>query len=190
MCSVTGCPNASNARGLCKSHYARLLRGKPLNAPMRPKRASLESLRKHLEEHSTPGPNGCVDWTLSTRTDGYGQILVDGRHTGVHRVAYELTGKVIPPGLLILHSCDRPICINPAHLRVGTHAENTEDAFKRGRRTPPGAKITFEQAETIRVRYAAGGITQRALGAEYGITPSAVSMIISGHNWSSPRRLN
>ena len=138
MCSVTGCPNASNARGLCKSHYARLLRGKPLDAPMRHKGVPLESLRQYLKERSIPGPNGCIDWAGSTRTDGYGQISVDRRRMGVHRLAFELDSGEIPPGLLILHSCDRPICINPAHLRVGTHAENTRDAIDRGRR--PGRR--------------------------------------------------
>lgn len=134
-CKVNGCEKPSSTKGLCKTHYGRLLRGKPLDAPVRPRSADLASLHQYLSERSQPGQNGCIDWTGSVRSDGYGQISIDRRRTGVHRLAYELhAGQSIPEGMLVLHSCDRPICINPAHLRVGTHKENVRDAILRERR--------------------------------------------------------
>ena len=39
----------------------------------------------------------------------------------------------IPDGLLVLHSCDNPSCVNPDHLRVGTQAENIQDRDAKGR---------------------------------------------------------
>lgn len=54
-----------------------------------------------------------------------------------HRVSYELHHGPIPQGALILHSCDNPGCVNPAHLRAGTQSENILEAFAKGRKKIP-----------------------------------------------------
>ena len=67
---------------------------------------------------------------------GYGTFGFDGKVRKAHRVAYILTFGEIPEGHHILHSCDNPACVNPAHLRPGTRADNMQDALKRGRHFP------------------------------------------------------
>lgn len=54
------------------------------------------------------------------------------------RIALEMKlGHEIPDGMLAIHSCDNPRCVNPAHLRPGTHLDNTQDAIERGRHKNP-----------------------------------------------------
>jgi len=77
--------------------------------------------------------NGCIEWTGARLPTGYGLFSLDGRMQRAHRVSYELSFGPIPDGLHILHSCDNPPCVNPAHLRPGTRTENMQDKAERGR---------------------------------------------------------
>jgi len=76
---------------------------------------------------------GCWIWTKSFAQNGYGQLKVFGKMTAAHRFAFELYKGPIPAGGHILHSCDNKACVNPAHLRCGTHQENMREAAERGR---------------------------------------------------------
>ena len=80
----------------------------------------------------------CLEWTGYTRAFGYGQLMVDGKCVGTHRVAWTLANGPIPDGICVLHRCDNPPCCEPAHLFLGTAADNTADMIAKGRhRSPP-----------------------------------------------------
>lgn len=83
-----------------------------------------------------PEPNsGCWLWTAATTPRGYG-VFHAGQGRGAsraHRIAYELTMGPVPDGLLVLHRCDNPSCVNPDHLYVGTHRDNADDREARSR---------------------------------------------------------
>jgi len=74
----------------------------------------------------------CLDYVGPRNNKGYGTF---GRKRLSHRYSYSTFVGEIPEGMMVLHSCDNPRCVLPAHLRVGTAWENTRDMMKRGRST-------------------------------------------------------
>lgn len=83
----------------------------------------------------TSDPVGCWRWTgaINWRT-GYGAVRWLAKVVSAHRLAYQLTIGAIPPGLLVMHTCDERECCNPAHLRLGTYANNHADMVAKERR--------------------------------------------------------
>lgn len=93
-------------------------------------------LKEKLINRSIPEPNtGCWLWSGSN-TYRYGVIKIpDGNRSQIyaHRASYEVFIGDIPCGMFVCHKCDTPLCINPAHLWLGTHSENIKDSFNKGR---------------------------------------------------------
>lgn len=101
---------------------------------------------------------GCWRWLAGLGRDGYGKYLVSRERTvAAHRYAWELTHGTTPTGPL-LHSCDNRLCVNPAHLRLGTQQENIADMDARGRRAVPAKRrrLTAEERATILAHHALG----------------------------------
>jgi DNA invertase Pin-like site-specific DNA recombinase len=87
--------------------------------------------------------------------------------------------------MLILHSCDNPPCVNPAHLRTGTDAENMRDVAERKRQAGERNgfhKLTQEQVDEVRAAHARGE-TNASQARRYGVDPSAISLIVNHKNW-------
>jgi DNA-binding XRE family transcriptional regulator len=109
---------------------------------------------------------------------------------GAHRVAYEFGVGPIPDGLFVLHECDNPKCCNPAHLRVGTQAENIRQCVERGRKHVSSiratSKLTHEKAAQIRSLYATGNYTQEQLAKLFGVTGERIHAVIHGRAWKAP----
>jgi hypothetical protein len=136
-----------------------------------------------------PSRDGCWIWTGAKNTQGYGHLLFEGRWALAHRVAYGERVAAIPAGSCICHHCDVPACCNPAHLFLGTRADNNRDRAEKGRNgvhrgmSNPNRTVTADQVAEMRRRYQGGGITQAALAAEYGIRQPQVSRIVRGESW-------
>lgn len=81
--------------------------------------------------------SGCWNWTGTIIKGGYGRIVKreGGKrvHIPAHRAAYLEWAGSIPEGLMVLHDCDNARCINPKHLKLGTHQDNMDDKVARKR---------------------------------------------------------
>ena len=80
----------------------------------------------------TSNPNGCWEWTGWKDRDGYGRFYYNDKGWQTHRFSMLIEGKD-PEGWIVMHSCDNPSCVNPAHLSLGTPADNTQDMMDKGR---------------------------------------------------------
>lgn len=131
----------------------------------------------------------CLIWQGKGRINGYGVAGYGGEHWLAHRLSYVLAHGAIPGELQIRHSCDTRLCIEPRHLSVGTAKDNAGDKVSRGRHlrgdTHPMKKLNAEQVKEIRSRHKAGGVMQKELAEEYGVSKQQVSKIIRGARWAS-----
>lgn len=115
-----------------------------------------------------------------------------------HRFAYQIaTGETIPEGLLVRHDCDNPPCVNPNHLRLGTHADNARDALERGRIHPwgnpyaPAVKsvfVTVEVAERIKALLEIGW--ERKCVVDFlNVSLGNVGQVARGKHWTQALKL-
>jgi hypothetical protein len=183
-CSVAMCGRPQISLGWCTKHLSRWRKfGNPM-AGRTPEGSGLAWIREMLRTYE----GGCeLGWPYGFSTGGY-----PGEVSGFTLAGYlvlDLTGRPRPdpPGNFLLHSCDFAACLAPDHIRWGTQQENIADAVARGRNTfgecSNFAKLTETDVIDIRVRYAAGGVLQRELAAEYGVQSNLISRIITGKIW-------
>ena len=132
ICLVDGCDLRHCAKGYCEKHYQRLRNtGKlTLSDPMRGASTETRFWSKVKRGDS------CWLWTKEVNNKGYGVFRTwpDGTESKqfAHRYAFSLTGADIT-GHVVMHSCDTPRCVNPAHLSLGTQAMNIADMQEKGR---------------------------------------------------------
>jgi len=112
--------------------------------------------------------SGCWIWLGAKLHDGYGLITVGSRTNGtrisrrVHRVAYEIFIGSLPRRLLVCHSCDTPLCVNPEHLFLGTHKDNHQDRERKGRH--PHSSEAGRKSLVGRIRDTRGRFTSITVG--------------------------
>jgi hypothetical protein len=147
----------------------------------------LRHLADRLAE-KTIHSDGCHVWTGARVPRGYGYIndVSGGRKKAlrVHRVAWELVNGPIPEGLSVLHACDNRLCVNPAHLSLGTAADNTADMIAKGRMAV-GERRTHKLTEedVYNIRWLRGVLFQKEIAAIFGVHPQTIDRIQNGRRW-------
>jgi hypothetical protein len=136
-------------------------------------------------------PSGCWEWAGAKNKEGYGHFRMSGKVMLAHRCSYLLLTGDIPEGMIVMHSCDNPSCVNPEHLRAGTHADNMADRNFKGRASGgslkggrhPGAKLTASDIKSIR-SLCGRGIPQSKIAARFNISQPTVCNINRRKSWS------
>ena len=100
-------------------------------------------------------------------------------------MSYRIAHGPIPKGMCVCHRCDNPPCVNPAHLFLGTHSENTQDMIRKGRDNK--ASFSPARAKLIRKLYATGQYTQAELAARFKTHQTVISGITRGRTYKSAK---
>jgi hypothetical protein len=138
---------------------------------------------------------GCLLWTGASHGKSgaiYGFLRRQGRYIAAHRQAWIYAHGPIPEGVLVLHHCDTPLCVEPfedGHLFLGSHGDNVHDMMAKGRqRFPPKgeahhkAKLRLADLPEVR-QLRAEGWSQQRIADRFGVTQTTIGRVLSGAIW-------
>lgn len=138
------------------------------------------------------GPDECWDWQGSINTSGYGRFKAASYTTIIaHRFSLVAHTRTDFTDLLALHSCDRPRCVNPAHLRWGTVQDNSDDMVARGRQgvadragfANGACKLQPEHLAQI-VAGLQYGLNNKQIAEDLPVDHALISRIRRGRSWA------
>lgn len=147
------------------------------------------SALKCLKEHSKPSKTleyedtPCDIFEGFINKSGYGEISFKGIPYIAHILsaeAYQGKKRNINENLKVRHLCNNKSCVNPLHLRIGTHSENMVDAINNGSKV---AKLTEHQVRYIKLLLKYTKITQKDIGIMFNVKTSAISSIKREISW-------
>lgn len=139
--------------------------------------------------------SNCWNWHRGKSAAGYGQCYFNGKRVYAHRLAKVIFDNLdhsllSDPNIVVLHECDNPACVNPAHLRVGTQIDNVIDRDIKGRvrhgSKHPVAKLTESDVLEIRSmvrRRKELSLHKQDIAKCYNISPSTLTAIINRTTW-------
>jgi hypothetical protein len=174
---------------------------KPITLPLP------EKVLKDFQRRVTPGdPAQCWAWPGTVSLKGYGTLPVPEFHYFLaHRVAYALSHNVDPGPQCVLHTCDNPPCVNPAHLWLGSKSDNSRDRTRKGRTAAgdrngththpdsvpkgvrrPAHKLTEDDVRTVRQLFSQG-VLRSHLARRFQVSWMAIDALLQGHTWTHIR---
>lgn len=158
--------------------------------------------RRFHSSYEASDPDACWEWKGLIASTGYGAFCKKHRPIGAHRQAWEYANGTIPDGMSVLHHCDNRRCVNPAHLFLGTQADNMRDMCKKGRslsgdrnpvRVNPDlirrgeshrrAKTTDDLVRAIRQDRRENATPHKVLSARYGVPIPRLRSILYRTTW-------
>lgn len=131
-CAADGCDRQVKGLGYCDKHYQRIKR----NGTLVPRDAWWDQTEAERFWSKVDKSGDCWLWTSSSDQHGYGQFMVWRGGTPQRWKAHRYALGLLEPGdssHVVMHICDNPPCVNPAHLRIGTQRENMGDMWEKGR---------------------------------------------------------
>ena len=135
----------------------------------------------------------CWNWIGTVSGNGYGHMRINSKMYRANRISYYIHFKKDPGELLVCHSCNNKLCINPHHLFLGTVSENRQHAFDTGiikhkGTLNPQAKFLSSHIREIReLQYT---MTQVEIARLFNVTPSTINKILTGKTWTHVKDKN
>lgn len=97
-----------------------------------------EKARTRLLSKTVPSEDGCLIWSGSKYSNGYGCFSFLGKNTLAHRTSYLLFTGGLTPTLVVDHICRNKDCVNPEHLRQATQKENCQNVSDKSNNSNTG----------------------------------------------------
>jgi len=182
LCSIEGCISNIFQLEYCNKHYKRWYRH---GDPHYKRKTMMERFYDKIDliPFST-----CWYWSGYLDKNGYGSLKINKSTKRAHRISYEIHKEPIPSGLIVMHSCDTPTCVNPDHLLVGTYAENSADMVKKGRsnsaRGERSGSSKLKEKDIIEIRDLLNVIPKNKIAALYGVNRGVIYKIMTRRIWS------
>lgn len=158
-----------------------------------PKFTVTDELRNRFFSRCQKIVGGCWIWSGAvTRATSYGAVKIEGKKIDAHVAAYRIEhdGDPVPLGHLVMHKCNCRMCVNPEHLKLGTHSENMKHAYQTTSADlrPLGEDVynsvlTEQAVRDIRETYAKGGISQAAIAKKYGVDSRTIGSVVNRRSW-------
>ncbi len=183
-CGVDGCDAKHYAKGWCYRHYGRWQRhGDPLGGRVddgEPVRFINDIVIPHAGAE-------CLQWPFATSSNGYGNLLFQGKRQSAHRLICRLVhGEPPTEKHETAHECGKRNCVNPRHLSWKTHKQNIDDKARHGtaQRGEAGSATKLTESEVKLIRALHFRVSQRKLAKQFGVTRGAISHIQSRISWA------
>jgi hypothetical protein len=146
-------------------------------------------IKTEREDHKKPieytiDNNGCWNCTSHHKSPkGYPISTINLKNVRISRYMYESYRGTIPEGKIIMHLCDNSSCINPDHLKIGTHTENIKDRDNKGRtakgESAGNAKLKKQNIIDIRT----SNLTTKELSIKFNTSDSNIRSIKNRKAW-------
>jgi hypothetical protein len=176
ICSIDECANSPITRGWCETHYRRWIRTG--NANHYVPKTTTERFWNKVDKSGD-----CWVWTAG-KIQGYGSFSQDNKHIPAHRYSWFIHNGPIPDGLLICHHCDNRPCVNPAHLFLGTRADNQRDMAEKGRSLfgERNSRSKLTEADVLAIR-GNNDLSRYELAELFNVSYSNITSIITRQRW-------
>jgi len=131
------------------------------------------------------GQDDCWNWIGAMNVQGYGVLKIKGTHHRSNRLSWIIHNDSIPDRLFVCHTCDNRACVNPRHLFLGTHRDNTDDMLSKnrqakGEKSGP-SKLVADQV--LEIRRIGSSCSQAELSKRFNVSIMAIRRILSRKNW-------
>lgn len=140
-----------------------------------------------VEKH---GPDECWNWTGARQglRREYGAFTLNGVRMGAHRASWTMHNGPVPEGLEVCHKCDNGLCVNPAHLWLGTHLDNMMDKIGKNRHNNPrgsnntASKLVESDIPKI-LKLREQGLSHRKISKHFGVSYTVIRLVLRGEIW-------
>jgi hypothetical protein len=149
-------------------------------------------VKKTLEERfweKVDKTGACWWWVSHIGYRGYGTFWVGGRKRWkyAHRLSWELANdQEVPDGMVVMHSCDNPACVNPDHLSVGCQKDNKQDCVNKLRQAygvKNGGGVKLDDQKAAEIMCLKGKLGSTTVGRRYGVSKGIILKIWHGRLW-------